>query len=153
MLLAMSSVDLVHHAYAALVSSATASRRTDRTLQHTTEVVEHCASVPSLIMGETVENLSADLDTYSFKQPLGVCAGIAPFNFPAMIPLWMFPLATTCGNTYVLKPSEMDPGCTMVCTPSTTTTILCLDSTCLTLLHTHVFAAAPCGARTGGWSA
>lgn len=116
MLLAMSSVDLVHHAYATPVSSATASRRTNRTLQHTTEVVEHCASVPSLIMGETVENLSADLDTYSFRQPLGVCAGIAPFNFPAMIPLWMFPLATTCGNTYVLKPSEMDPGCTMVCT-------------------------------------
>jgi len=58
------------------------------------------------MMGETVEGISKGIDCYSFRVPLGVCAGIAPFNFPAMIPLWMFPLAITCGNTYVMKPSE-----------------------------------------------
>ena len=78
------------------------------------EVVEHSCSVPTLLMGETAENLAANLDSYSYRQPLGVCAGICPFNFPAMIPLWMFPLATACGNTYVMKPSEQDPGCAMV---------------------------------------
>jgi len=74
------------------------------------EVVEHTCSAASLSMGETLENVSRNIDTYSYRQPLGVCAGITPFNFPAMIPLWMFPLAIACGNTYVLKPSERDPG-------------------------------------------
>eukprot|EP00698_Gefionella_okellyi_P013677 TRINITY_DN3763_c0_g1_i1.p1 TRINITY_DN3763_c0_g1~~TRINITY_DN3763_c0_g1_i1.p1 ORF type:complete len:705 (-),score=165.84 TRINITY_DN3763_c0_g1_i1:76-2190(-) len=78
------------------------------------EVVEHTFSIPSLIMGETVGNVSKDMDLYSYRQPLGVCAGITPFNFPAMIPLWMFPMAITCGNTFVIKPSERDPGCTMM---------------------------------------
>lgn len=64
-------------------------------------------------MGEMVEGVTTDMDTYSIRQPLGVCAGITPFNFPAMIPLWMFPLAIVCGNTMVLKPSERDPGATM----------------------------------------
>ncbi|WP_417664056.1 CoA-acylating methylmalonate-semialdehyde dehydrogenase [Pseudidiomarina donghaiensis] len=73
------------------------------------EVVEHAANIPSLLMGETVENVARGIDTYSFTQPLGVCAGITPFNFPAMIPLWMFPLAIACGNTFILKPSEQDP--------------------------------------------
>ena len=73
------------------------------------EVVEHAANVPSLLMGETVENVASGIDTYSYTQPLGVCAGITPFNFPAMIPLWMFPLAIACGNTFILKPSEQDP--------------------------------------------
>jgi malonate-semialdehyde dehydrogenase (acetylating)/methylmalonate-semialdehyde dehydrogenase len=73
------------------------------------EVVEHAANVASLIMGETVENVARNIDTYSFQQPLGVCGGITPFNFPAMIPLWMFPIAIACGNTFVLKPSEQDP--------------------------------------------
>lgn len=73
------------------------------------EVVEHACSVPSLIMGETVENVADKVDTYSITQPLGVCLGITPFNFPAMIPLWMFPLAIACGNTFILKPSEQDP--------------------------------------------
>jgi len=73
------------------------------------EVVEHACNAPSLMMGETVENVARDIDTSSFIQPLGVCAGITPFNFPAMIPLWMFPLAIVCGNTFVLKPSEQDP--------------------------------------------
>lgn len=73
------------------------------------EVVEHAANVPSLLMGETVENVARGIDSYSYIQPLGVCAGITPFNFPAMIPLWMFPLAIACGNTFILKPSEQDP--------------------------------------------
>ncbi|MDX1754558.1 MAG: CoA-acylating methylmalonate-semialdehyde dehydrogenase [Marinobacter sp.] len=73
------------------------------------EVVEHAANIPSLMMGETVENVAREVDTYSYTQPLGVCAGITPFNFPAMIPLWMFPLAIACGNTFILKPSEQDP--------------------------------------------
>lgn len=73
------------------------------------EVVEHACNVPSLLMGETVENVANGIDTYSIVQPLGVCVGITPFNFPAMIPLWMFPLSIACGNTFVLKPSEQDP--------------------------------------------
>lgn len=73
------------------------------------EVVEHAANIPSLMMGETVENVAREIDSYSYIQPLGVCAGITPFNFPAMIPLWMFPLAIACGNTFILKPSEQDP--------------------------------------------
>lgn len=78
------------------------------------EVVEHACSLASISMGETIENVSRNIDTYSYRQPLGVCAGITPFNFPAMIPLWMFPLATACGNTYILKPSERDPGASLI---------------------------------------
>merc|ERR1711963_177945 len=77
------------------------------------EVVEHSCSTPTLMMGETSENVSKGMDTYSYRQPVGVYAGITPFNFPAMIPLWMFPLALTTGNTFVMKPSEVDPGCPM----------------------------------------
>mmetsp|Transcript_24351 Transcript_24351/g.36537 ORF Transcript_24351/g.36537 Transcript_24351/m.36537 type:complete len:513 (+) Transcript_24351:54-1592(+) len=78
------------------------------------EVVESSCFIAPSMMGETVEGLAQSVDTYSFRQPLGVCAGICPFNFPAMIPLWMFPVAVTCGNTYVLKPSEKTPGATML---------------------------------------
>ena len=74
------------------------------------EVVEHACGMASLQMGEYVPNVSNGIDTYSLREPLGVCAGICPFNFPAMIPLWMFPVAVTCGNTFILKPSEKDPG-------------------------------------------
>jgi len=73
------------------------------------EVVEFACGVAPMMMGETIENVSAGMDTYSYRVPLGVCGGIAPFNFPAMIPLWMYPLAITTGNTYVLKPSERVP--------------------------------------------
>ena len=73
------------------------------------EVVEQAMSVPSMMMGETAENVARGIDTCSFIQPLGVCVGITPFNFPAMIPLWMFPMAIACGNTFILKPSEQDP--------------------------------------------
>ncbi|KAJ1546059.1 Methylmalonate-semialdehyde dehydrogenase [acylating] mitochondrial [Cladochytrium tenue] len=77
------------------------------------QVVEHACGIPSLLMGESLP-VSADMDTYTIRQPLGVVAGIAPFNFPAMIPLWMFPLAIACGNTVVMKPSERDPGAMMI---------------------------------------
>jgi len=77
------------------------------------EVVEHSCSMATLTMGETAENVSKGMDTYSYRQPVGVYAGITPFNFPAMIPLWMFPIALTTGNTFIMKPSEVDPGCPM----------------------------------------
>lgn len=73
------------------------------------EVVEHAYAAPALVMGETLQTVSKGIDTYSFREPLGVCAGICPFNFPVMIPLWMFPMAAACGNTYILKPSEKVP--------------------------------------------
>ena len=73
------------------------------------EVVEHACSIGSLQLGEFAENVAGGVDTYTMRQPIGVCAGITPFNFPAMIPLWMFPMAIVCGNTFVLKPSEQDP--------------------------------------------
>jgi malonate-semialdehyde dehydrogenase (acetylating) / methylmalonate-semialdehyde dehydrogenase len=73
------------------------------------EVAEQAANVSALMMGETVENVARGVDTHSWVQPLGVCVGITPFNFPAMIPLWMFPMALACGNTFILKPSEQDP--------------------------------------------
>jgi len=73
------------------------------------QVVENLCANTSLMMGETLTGISKDMDLTSFRTPLGVCAGIAPFNFPAMIPLWMFPTALITGNTYVMKPSERDP--------------------------------------------
>jgi malonate-semialdehyde dehydrogenase (acetylating)/methylmalonate-semialdehyde dehydrogenase len=73
------------------------------------EVVEHACSIGTLQLGEFAENVAGGVDTYTIRQPIGVCVGITPFNFPAMIPLWMFPMAIVCGNTFVLKPSEQDP--------------------------------------------
>lgn len=77
------------------------------------EVVEHAAAIGNLQLGEFANNVAGGVDTYTVLQPLGVCAGITPFNFPAMIPLWMFPMAIATGNTFVLKPSEQDPLVTM----------------------------------------
>lgn len=77
------------------------------------EVVEHAAAIANLQLGEMANNVATGVDTYTLQQPLGVCAGITPFNFPAMIPLWMFPMAIATGNTFVLKPSEQDPMVTM----------------------------------------
>jgi malonate-semialdehyde dehydrogenase (acetylating)/methylmalonate-semialdehyde dehydrogenase len=73
------------------------------------EVVEFACGLPQLLKGEFSENVSTDVDTYSIRQPLGVVAGITPFNFPAMVPMWMYPLALACGNAFILKPSEKDP--------------------------------------------
>jgi len=73
------------------------------------EVVEFACGIPHLLKGEFTENVGTNVDSWSIRQPLGVCAGITPFNFPAMVPMWMFPIAIACGNTFVLKPSEKDP--------------------------------------------
>ncbi|HET6632911.1 MAG TPA: CoA-acylating methylmalonate-semialdehyde dehydrogenase [Rhodanobacteraceae bacterium] len=73
------------------------------------EVVEFACGIPHLLKGEHSLDVGTGLDSWSMRQPLGVCAGITPFNFPAMVPLWMFPLAIACGNSFVLKPSEKDP--------------------------------------------
>lgn len=78
------------------------------------QVVEHACSITSLQLGETLPGVAKDMDIFTMRVPIGVCAGITPFNFPAMIPLWMFPMAAVCGNTYVMKPSERDPGATMM---------------------------------------
>ena len=73
------------------------------------EMVEFACGVPSLLTGETIENVARGIDCDTIRQPLGVCVGITPFNFPAMVPLWMYPVALACGNTFVLKPSEKVP--------------------------------------------
>jgi malonate-semialdehyde dehydrogenase (acetylating)/methylmalonate-semialdehyde dehydrogenase len=73
------------------------------------EVVEFAMGIPHLLKGEHSENVGTEVDTWSIRQPLGVCAGITPFNFPAMVPMWMYPIAIACGNTFILKPSERDP--------------------------------------------
>jgi malonate-semialdehyde dehydrogenase (acetylating) / methylmalonate-semialdehyde dehydrogenase len=78
-------------------------------VQRGLEVVEFACGIPHLLKGSFSENVSTDVDSYSLRQPLGVVAGITPFNFPAMVPMWMFPVAIACGNTFVLKPSERDP--------------------------------------------
>ena len=73
------------------------------------EVVEYACGIPQMLKGEFTENVGSNVDSWSVRQPLGVCAGITPFNFPAMVPMWMFPMAIACGNTFVLKPSEKIP--------------------------------------------
>ena len=78
-------------------------------LQRGIEVVEYACGIPNLLKGEYSNQVGSGIDTFSMKQELGICAGITPFNFPVMIPLWMFPLATACGNAFILKPSERDP--------------------------------------------
>jgi malonate-semialdehyde dehydrogenase (acetylating)/methylmalonate-semialdehyde dehydrogenase len=78
-------------------------------VQRGLEIIEFACGIPSLLKGGYSDQVSSDVDAYSFREPLGVCAGITPFNFPAMVPMWMFPIAIACGNTFVLKPSERDP--------------------------------------------
>jgi malonate-semialdehyde dehydrogenase (acetylating) / methylmalonate-semialdehyde dehydrogenase len=82
-------------------------------VQRGLEVVEFACGIPSLLKGDYSDQVSTDVDTYSFREPLGVVAGITPFNFPAMVPMWMFPVAIACGNTFILKPSERDPSASM----------------------------------------
>src|SRR5438874_13069930 len=78
-------------------------------VQRGVEMVEFACGIPSLLMGQTLPNIAANVDCETVRHPVGVCAGITPFNFPAMVPLWMFPVALVCGNTFVLKPSEKVP--------------------------------------------
>ncbi|HZN24403.1 MAG TPA: CoA-acylating methylmalonate-semialdehyde dehydrogenase [Burkholderiales bacterium] len=82
-------------------------------VQRGLEVVEFAMGIPHLIKGEHSEEVGTDVDTHSLREPLGVCAGITPFNFPAMVPLWMYPVAIACGNTFILKPSEKVPSTAM----------------------------------------
>jgi malonate-semialdehyde dehydrogenase (acetylating)/methylmalonate-semialdehyde dehydrogenase len=85
----------------------------DGSIQRGLEVVEFACGIPHLIKGEYSDQVGTGVDTYSMRQPVGICAGITPFNFPAMVPLWMFPLAIACGNTLIIKPSEKDPSCSL----------------------------------------
>ena len=78
------------------------------------EVVEFAVGAPHLLKGEITENVGTDVDSHSLRQPLGVVVGITPFNFPAMVPMWMFPVSLACGNTFVLKPSERDPSASLL---------------------------------------
>src|SRR2546425_2182391 len=82
-------------------------------VQRGLEVVEFACGIPHLLKGEFSDNITSGMDLYSMRQPLGVCAGVTPFNFPAMVPMWMFPVAIACGNSFILKPSEKDPSCPM----------------------------------------
>jgi malonate-semialdehyde dehydrogenase (acetylating)/methylmalonate-semialdehyde dehydrogenase len=83
-------------------------------LQRGIEVVEFACGIPTLLKGEFSRNVGPAIDTFADRQPLGVVAGITPFNFPAMVPMWMYPVAIACGNTFVLKPSERDPSAPMM---------------------------------------
>jgi len=83
----------------------------DGSLQRGLEVVEFACGIPHLLKGEFSSDLGRGVDCHSVREPIGVCVGISPFNFPAMVPMWMFPLAIACGNTFVMKPSEKDPSC------------------------------------------
>ena len=77
------------------------------------EVVEFACGIPHLLKGEFSQNVGTNIDSWSVRQPLGICAGITPFNFPAMVPMWMYPIAIACGNSFILKPSEKDPSCSI----------------------------------------
>src|SRR6478735_3373361 len=83
-------------------------------VQRGLEVVEFACGIPHLLKGEHSEDVGTGVDCHSVRQPVGVCAGITPFNFPVMVPLWMFPVAIACGNTFILKPSEKVPSCSML---------------------------------------
>ncbi|HLF43952.1 MAG TPA: aldehyde dehydrogenase family protein, partial [Acidimicrobiia bacterium] len=83
-------------------------------VQRGLEVIEFACNIAHLLKGDFSEQVSSGVDTYTIRQPLGVVAGITPFNFPAMVPMWMYPLAIACGNTFVLKPSEKDPSASML---------------------------------------
>jgi malonate-semialdehyde dehydrogenase (acetylating)/methylmalonate-semialdehyde dehydrogenase len=83
-------------------------------VQRGLEVVEFACGIPSLLKGDYSDQVSTGVDVFSFREPLGVCVGITPFNFPVMVPMWMHPVAIACGNTFVLKPSERDPSASML---------------------------------------
>ena len=100
-------------------------------IQRGIEIVEFACGIPQLLKGEYSSGVGTGIDAFSMRQPVGVCAGITPFNFPVMVPMWMFPMALACGNTFVLKPSEKDP------------------SAGLRLAELMVEAGAPPGVRAG----
>lgn len=104
-----------HEALARLVSEEHGKTLSDAmgSIQRGIEVVEFAVGAPHLLKGAFSDNVARDIDCHSVLHPLGVCVGITPFNFPAMVPLWMFPMALACGNTYVLKPSEKVPSTSM----------------------------------------
>ncbi|MHB8293249.1 MAG: CoA-acylating methylmalonate-semialdehyde dehydrogenase [Acidimicrobiales bacterium] len=111
--------ELLHRAkadLAAVVSSEHGKVISDATgeVERGIEVVDFACGIPHLLKGSFSENVSTGIDAYSVLQPLGVVAGITPFNFPAMVPMWMFPVALACGNTFVLKPSEKDPSASVM---------------------------------------
>ncbi|MFA0697668.1 aldehyde dehydrogenase family protein, partial [Vibrio sp. 10N.222.49.C9] len=78
------------------------------------EVVEFACGIPHLLKGEHSLNVGREIDSYSMMQPVGVCVGITPFNFPVMVPLWMIPVSLACGNSFILKPSEKDPSVSLM---------------------------------------
>ena len=82
-------------------------------IQRGIEVVEYATGITESLKGDHSANVGTNVDSYNLRQPLGVCAGITPFNFPAMVPMWMYPVSIACGNTFILKPSEKDPSCPM----------------------------------------
>ena len=82
-------------------------------IQRGIEVVEYATGITDSLKGDHSANVGTNVDSYNLRQPLGVCAGITPFNFPAMVPMWMYPVSIACGNTFILKPSEKDPSCPM----------------------------------------
>ena len=100
---------------AAIVSSEHGKTLDDAvgSVQRGVEVVEFACGIPQLLKGEISEQVAHNVDSFCVRQPLGVCVGITPFNFPAMVPMWMFPIAIACGNTFILKPSEKDPSCAL----------------------------------------
>ncbi|HAV08915.1 MAG TPA: methylmalonate-semialdehyde dehydrogenase (CoA acylating), partial [Rhodobacteraceae bacterium] len=83
-------------------------------VQRGLEVIEFCIGAPHLLKGEFTDSAGPGIDMYSMRQPVGVAAGITPFNFPAMVPMWMFPVAIACGNTFILKPSPTDPSASLL---------------------------------------
>lgn len=97
------------------------------------EVIEFCCAIASHLGGTHSKNVSATIDTYNIREPVGVVAGITPFNFPAMVPMWMFPVALACGNTFILKPSEKNPSCSMLL--ARLMSQAGLPSGCLNVLH------------------
>ncbi len=99
------------HALARLVTEEHGKTTPDAlgSVQRGMEVIEFACGIPHLLKGEHSENVGTQVDTHTVRQPVGVCAGITPFNFPVMVPLWMFPMALACGNAFILKPSEKDP--------------------------------------------
>ena len=108
-------IDAHRDELAALITAEHGKTITDAggSVQRGLEVVEFAMGIPHLIKGEHSEEVGTGVDCHSLRQPIGVCAGITPFNFPAMVPLWMYPVAIACGNTFVLKPSEKVPSTAM----------------------------------------